>query len=460
MSNQDIEQTLFCVTMSRSLVDKIGVLNADYTLNENEIPNVFDFGTSYKVLISKLPTFMRSIGPNSISDFITEEEFNDIVKITRYNEDAELSEKIDILNDIIKLFSDIETSYHMSNLLSFEYTLGGKDRALAGLLEFDGNKRLEYIQFLYPEEEEDSSDESDDDSILGGRDDDEDQIVKIRSEVFIGDRLVNYSKLRVLAKLNDEYLIVSDEGKISGIGQCKLESNVSNSNFSSFINSFIALGSIKTSLIDDFSTMLTFYAQNFATETNDGSLKAKSNFRNQASGRLPLNPSVTQFQIEQTNNGESYWETYAWLNVRSNDISMYRVWCEECLMKLIIYLDLLSEMPDDTTKMPSRVPNQNVVFTTLSTDVNMFDIRMSASACELDKLFKKSIGMRDQMRSIISYFMILTADSYSMSLDENNLKVTTWKLFPLSVYPKSSLLTNVNYKHLYSLLKIIMAMTR
>lgn len=444
-----INQIHFCCRYSIQLVTQLGTINSP---DEELIPpQSLQKDVSYNILLHNLPDFIRAKG-NGTTKGLTKEEFDDRYgKELHYDIDTPEPEKVAIIQTIVNLFFEIEEVYEMSGLLSLNANITRNERAIKASANYR-NDNGEFMDNLLNESDDDDDYESTDDddyvSIIDSGTD------GVKSSVFVGDREVELGDLRVLCSLSSKYHLFGDGGNISDQTECRLLSNVTNASFSSFINTFIYTGSIHSSIINDFTTMIVLYAQEFAVEIDDGSLKSKSNFKGQNHSRKDLKSSVSRSLVEETNNGVAYWQTYAWFNLNNATVEDYRNWCESCFMYLVLYLDLIESIPDDMKLPPNRLPNQNIVFRTKVEGLNVNDIRMAAASCELNKLFAKKGGLRSQVRSIVSYLMILTANSYTVNHVDNS-RITTWTLFPLSKYSQSQFLTNINYQQLYAILKVL-----
>lgn len=451
MSLSHISQIYFCCRYSAQLVTQLGVVNSP----DEEIiaPQKLSQDISYDIIIHNLPDFIRSRG-NGQTKGLTREEFHDRYgEKLSYSLEASDEEKEIIMREVIHLFYDIEEVYHMSGLLSIPASIGRDERAILGSANFDRNNGEAMEELLNEVRDEEESTDDEEIELINAT-----TSTSVRSSISVGDREVSLKDLRVICKLGDSYQILTDGGSITDQTECKLLSNITSSSFTSFISTFIYIGSIRKSIIDDFSTMITLYVQGFASEIDDGTLKSKSNFKSQNNSRRNLKSHVSKDDIESVPNGDSYWQTYAWFNLKSHPVEDYMNWCEDCFMKLIIYLDLTNENPDDMTPMPLRSPNQNVIFRTILEGLNTNDIRMAAASCELNKLFARKLGLRDQVRSIVSFLMILASNSYKISM-RNDVRIVEWTLFPLSRYSQSQFLTNINYQQLYSVLKVLILFT-
>lgn len=457
INDYDRDQILYCCTLSQLIVRKLGLVNRAEP-EAIPIPLIWESDINYEILQTRLPSFLRSIGTGS--DSISKDDFTDKYGELEYSDDDDDGYKREVVDSIISLFEDIEAAYYMAGLLNIPSGITGRNRAVLGSKNFF-NDNGEQMDKFFASDSDGENDElyNDLDQSISEVDKINSVIQKnVRTSVYVGDREVDFKLLRVICTFSGEYIIIADGGSNSDYQESRLLSNVTNSSFSNFINSFVFLGTYKNSMFDDFSTLITLFVQGFADEISDGSLKTKSNFRSTNMSRQNLVPNATKQQIENVNNGFSYWQALSWFGVSGFNLNDYKIWCEECFSKLVIYLDLLHDVSDDTTPFPGLVPNQNIKFRTINVGIKLNDIRMAAASCELNRLFSRKFRLRDQVRSLVSYLMILVANDFTIIYNKDDIKILEWTLFPLSTYSKIPYLTNINYKQLYSILKVLMIM--
>jgi len=450
---RNLAEVLYCCDLSQSLTSELGKIPNYEDISSITVPVVLQTTIGYNQLIVFLKEFMIGLS-NSSAQIIDEDLFIAKYDILTYGEEDLSDQKLVVISNIIKLVQDMETCYSLSGLLNIDQSIMKRDRALIGFMNNNPEGESEYLKYLSLKSDDDDSDSD----MSYESDEDPDEIIFPRDRTFLGDRDVDFKELRILGRFSEEYYINKDSG-ISNVDGCQLMTNVTTSNFASLYLSFIQTGSIRPSLVKDFQTLVTLYTQDFALEVSPGRLKSKSNYRNPSAGRSDLKSIVTKNQINLKVNGESYWKVIRWLDAKNTDQTNCRLWCEELLLKLILYLDLINKLPDDLAPFPPVVSDQNFVFSTLTTDITYRDIRLAALSIDFDLVFTSNQHIRSQLRTLVSYILILTSNSYVRKVDENGYNKLEWTLFPLTINPVTGYLTNINYRDLYILLKILIELS-
>jgi len=122
------------------------------------------------------------------------------------------------------------------------------------------------------------------------------------------------------------------------------------------------------------------------------------------------------------------------------------------LVLLIDWLDLSEEMPDDKKQKPDTIRQQNINFRLKDNKLQGNDVVALSYSCQVNVFLTRAIGMRSQLRTLLSAIMIKVANRYIVVKEEGveNRNMRVWTLLPLS-------LTNSEYHRteLYSLFIIL-----
>jgi len=463
------EEALSLSEMSVNIVSAIGL--DDENFNTRDRPNVFD--SHIRFALTKL---MLQHGFENIMDDLEKDDANERFLLKygaqQYREGADLATKDEVVIGVVTLFDDLQNAYRLKGLLTINPAIVGVERLLqSSILATNNNVPRELTNFIAMKQSQRSmiEDDSDDDeesvnsNIRANIEEinnpiDEQNVyentIKLLDSGSVGDHQVTFENGRVISEANTNYAISMNALIVPTLGQLKLTSSEIMFDVRRLFSHFLQFGSITQENIFDFTTLIALLAQDVAIEKNDkfGDISRKVNYRG-FNKREMIFPTIAKNVVIKMKYGEIYWFICEHLlKCKEIERSLMIDECERLLVLLIDWLDLSEEMPDDKKQKPDTIRQQNINFRLKDNKLQGNDVVALSYSCQVNVFLTRAIGMRSQLRTLLSAIMIKVANRYIVVKEEGveNRNMRVWTLLPLS-------LTNSEYHRteLYSLFIIL-----
>lgn len=460
----------------------VAVVAVKAGIHSSPIPGFFSIGLDINSIRSR---FSRYVSQKSSSD----DEFDGYIKSfgpLSYNRKVNESDKVNILNAVKRLISDIEVVYHLADVLKVDLKVSNLSNMLQSLARF-GTIHPSFFQYssnLFPQSTESDyvvngvnylPDHTTSDEVFtaesesevefmssDSRDESEGMMAtSVSKSIIVGDDTVlDFKDLRVFTVSLGVYDFTEINAFKVVDGTLSIIDNSTDIDLQSIFSSMLANGFISKDMMDRFETQVTCYALDKGEAVN-GTFSRMKPGKNLIGDRI-LKPrmSTSKDEVLKKQDGQLYWDICLFYKeFLSQSYQDARRIAEKSLLSLIYRLDLFSVTPnDDLISLDPTLSDVNIQFCILKDDIDPDDLRMASLRVPFFNIFSTSRSYSDECRAFVSAIMIIVAN-FSEKKIVPGLPGTgirrVWTLFPIREVSERSFI-RVDFRSLAFTLSVLL----